>query len=78
MLTFSKLTEANKELNWVIKILESSKNKDQLEISFRCFKLWIDKYEKYQCKNTKCVAFTYLKEKFLSKYKTKEQIFLFF
>lgn len=70
MLTMNKDTVIN-DFNWVIKILDSSSNKEHMDISLKCFNLWENKHvDKSLSKSDKKVI-TELKGKFWVKFKKK-------
>ena len=66
-----KETKVNTELNWVIKIVNSVKTKDQLDVALKCFLLWD---MKHSCE-PRCEEKSMLKSKFWSIYKNKETNF---
>ena len=66
-----KETKVNTELNWVIKIVNSVKTKDQLDVALKCFLLWD---MKPSCE-PKCKEKSHLKGVFWSIYKNKEANF---
>lgn len=43
-MTTMNTTSVINDFKWVLKVLESSKNKDHMATSLRCFKLWETKY----------------------------------
>jgi len=64
--------KANKELNWVIRMVYSVKTKTQLEVALRCFFLWDLKHVTSIYDKTQKSA---MKSKFWSIYKNKETQF---
>ena len=66
-----KETTVNTELNWVIKIVNSVKTKDQLDVALKCFLLWDIKHN---CE-PRCEEKSQLKGVFWSIYKNKEANF---
>ena len=76
MIKYSKLSKANRELDWVIKIVNSARTKEQLEMSLKCYGLWMTKFPTEKQKKTEFSAINYLQEKFWSRFKMKEQNFL--
>lgn len=75
MIKTSVLEKANYELAWVVKIIESSKTKDHLQIGLNCFFLWEAKFQSKYYNISNLSTYDYLKNKFWSVYKKKEQNF---
>jgi hypothetical protein len=59
------------DLKWVIKVLDSSKSKEHMDTTLKCFKLWESKYvnELLNQKEKKIVS--ELRSNFWSKFKNK-------
>ena len=66
------INKANKEISWVIKMVESVKTKEQLEAVLKCFFLWDLKHDSTNKHNPLKSA---LKSRFWAVYKTKETEF---
>ncbi len=67
------INKANKEISWVIKMIESVQTKQQLEVVLKCFLLWDLKHDATHNYNP---LKSTLKSKFWAVYKTKETQFL--
>lgn len=66
------INKANKEISWVIKMVESVKTKEQLEAVLKCFFLWDLKHDSTNKHNP---LKSTLKSRFWAVYKTKETEF---
>lgn len=70
MLTMNRDTVIN-DFNWVIKILDSSENKEHMDTTLKCFNLWEDKYVSKSLSKSDKKIITELKDKFWVKFKNK-------
>ena len=66
------INKANNEISWVIKMIETVRTKEQLEVVLKCFLLWDMKHESINKQNPLKSS---LKSKFWAVYKTKETEF---
>ena len=63
---------ANKDFDWVIRILNSAETSSQLEVVNRCFQLWEKKYTQEKLTKIERSFMGSLKSKFWATFKNKE------
>lgn len=59
------------DFEWVVKILESSKNKAHADVAMKCFILWESKHIGNSLTTSESSLITELRETFWSKFKNK-------
>jgi len=59
------------DFNWVIRILNSSKTKDQLDVAFKCFTLWEEKHLNNSLSTNDANLLNSLRGKFWANFKNK-------
>lgn len=70
MITMNRDTVIN-DFKWVIRVLDSSENRDHMSTTLKCFDLWESKHNSKSLKKDDKEVITELKRKFWSKFVNK-------
>lgn len=65
------LTSAVSDFKWVLKVLKSSKSKEHLDTTLKCFNLWENKYVSDQLQNSEKEVIKHLRYEFWCMFKNK-------
>lgn len=69
------MTSAIKDFKWVIKLLKSSKSKEHLDTTLRCFNLWENKHTKEILTEADADAVKHMRYQFWCFFKNKNSRF---